>query len=296
MKLNVKLKYSKGDTVSVRKPSWEEKDYYSLSYSKWTFQSIPDEVNKYVVDGYHITFREEQEPIITYLFHSYLDNFIDYHDHVPECLLTPITENHPQEIEFEVKDVFGEDINLGDQVYHGLYQSHNDGIDATNTMSFIDGGNVYKIVYAHNDYWNEGVNIWYYNNFLTVDKNGKDYVDGRRPGNNQRAVPSTLCKTVPETFYKDIINAAWDRYSYLYDEYDAYTFKCLMEHFGQYEFAYEYLMKLEEQKEKAKANKTKRKTKVQVKTEKKKSISTLKKDIDNLTVKEKEELLKLLQG
>lgn len=99
MKTTVQLKYNKGDVVSVK-------------YR----EDIPEDENRYVIDGYSIRLVPGAEPKILYVFHCYYNKYIGYHTQIIEDNLAALEENHPHEIEIDVKDVFGNDINFGDQV------------------------------------------------------------------------------------------------------------------------------------------------------------------------------------
>lgn len=271
MKTIVHLEYNKGDVVSVE--------------AKYSWEQIPKEENRFVVDGYMIELKQDAEPEVSYIFHCYCNKYIAYHEHINESRLTPLEKNHPHDVEIEVKDVFGNDINFGDQVYSRLYcnnyYGHKNENIITNSLSFISGGIVNKITYGFNVFYRSGINIFFPRNILYTDPDGNEYVDGRRCGREECESIKVICKTVPDTFYKEIVDGATSRKGYLYDRYDAYKFKCLMEIFGQYKQAKKYLEKRLNQQE---SNKEKRSNK----------LDNIVKDVKDLSDEDKAKLIELL--
>lgn len=279
MKTTVQLKYNKGDVVSVK---------------HWS--GIPEAENRYVVDGYSIRLVPGADPKILYVFHCYCNKYIGYHEQITEDRLTALEENHPHEVELDVKDVFGNDINFGDQVYYRLYYKYNGRIETPHSLCFISGGNVEEIVCTNNTGESSNSNcisVKYKRNILHTKPDGSEWLDGRRFGTESREPISCICKTVPETFYKDIIdNMSYNLYVYLDDKYDSYTFKCLMDIFGQYDKAKEYLEKTIEKKEAAKKKRQSRST-----SKKKDSkLDNIAKDINELSDAERQELIDMLMN
>lgn len=283
MKTIVHLEYNKGDVVSVE--------------AKYSWNQIPKEENRFVVDGYMIVLKQDAEPEVSYIFHCYCNKYIGYHEQINESRLTPLEKNHPHEVEIDVKDIFGNDINFSDQVYSGLYcnsyYGHRNENIITKSMSFISGGIVNKITYGFNDSNRSGIYIFFARNILCTDPDGNEYLDGRRCGSEQCGSVHIICKTVPDTFYKEIVDGATYAEGYLYDKYDAHTFKCLMEIFGQYKQAKEYLEKKLNQQE---SNREKRRTKCKVKQKEKQSnkLDNIVKDVKDLSDEDKAKLLELL--
>lgn len=276
MKTTVQLKYNIGDVVSVK--HWRD---------------IPKEENKFRVDGYMISFKDNTEPSISYVFHAYMNKYIGYHDLFLEEKILPLGENHPHQVEIDVKDVFDNDINIGDQVYYGLYFKRSKGLDTTNSISCISGGIVDEITYRKNINGKNGLYVVYKRNILHTKPDGTDWLDARRYGHKCFEPTLALCKSVPDTFYKDIVDAARHKEFYLNDYYDSHAFKCLMDIFGQYSQAKEYLENILKKKKAAKEKRQAKKSGSKQENSSSK-LNDITNDINNLSEEERQKLIEML--
>lgn len=160
------MKYSIGDKVN----------YYGKDYTIKLWNARIDK------DGIHVS----------YSFHAYCDKHFDYHQLVPEDFLSGhVVEPHPNSVEVEHMDAFGNAIELNDTVLSGIIRPRMDGtlrIDAD--LAFVSYDCVTAFVYEQEaELFDESkpkawINHMYSGYRLGIfnDENGNSLHNGRRYG------------------------------------------------------------------------------------------------------------------
>lgn len=283
----VQFKYSKGDKVRYTK------DKYKYLY--WTKKSdVPVTEREYTIDGYGFDITSEGIRK-WYLFHAYCDEYFEYHEKVNEELLEPISEPTPNIItDIHFKDVFDEDLEIGDNVYHDVYTLTNRKVGIY-SLGFFRMGNIKGFRYSHNDHFSYEKNVMMQD--CQSPNSGEKYIT------NRNDICTSVCKTLPDkkTIIRDIIkNPYVGLYHYkgnfdsLYkSEVNGLEFLGISE-----ELFNETWEEIKKEKEEGKKTTKKKKTTTtsSTKKKKKKNDEDIINKIKEMSDEEKKELLKLLQS
>ena len=147
MKVQLKLKYSIGDEVKFNSSI----NHFHYGYRTYWSGEIPEEDNHWKIDGY-AAFVEKDGIKVKYCFHAYCSKYFDYHELIDEDKLEAISEAHPQEFEWEIKDLFGNPIGFNETLYYGLYKPSvvKDKVYLDNYLHFVKRGYPTKFIKSEN--------------------------------------------------------------------------------------------------------------------------------------------------
>lgn len=164
--MKITMKYSIGDKVNYR-----DKEY---TIKLWNAR-----IDK---DGTHIS----------YSFHAYCDKYFDYHQLVSEDFLNGlVVEPHPNSVDVEHKDAFGNEIELNDTVLSDIIRSSFEGKLYVNAdLSFVSYDCVNAFIYEQESSLiteskpNDWISCKYrgYRIGIFNDENGNSLHNGRRYG------------------------------------------------------------------------------------------------------------------
>ena len=189
--------------------------------------------------------KNEKGVSISYCFHAYLDNEIEYHQRIPEEELVAgkiqsssynycngasynstykCVEPHPTEFELDETDADGELIELGDNIFSGIYYGkisspgNPEGRYVDPRLTFRFYGEVEEFVhtYENSNYVPEVITS---RRGPCADSKGNEYHDGRVYGYRSRNYLKASFKLASETF-KDLFvdsfkGRGYERYAVL---------------------------------------------------------------------------------
>lgn len=194
---------------------------------------------EFTVDLWEVR-KNEKGVSISYCFHAYLDAEIDYHRRIPEeelvtgkvksdsyycyCNGAPrnstykCVEAHPTEIELDETDAHGELVELGDNIFSGIYYgkisspgcSEGRYVDPRLTFSFYGEVEEFVHTYENSNYVPEVITS---RRGPCADSKGNEYHDGRVYGYRSRNYLKASFKLANEKF-KDLFVDSFKGRSY----------------------------------------------------------------------------------
>lgn len=177
--------------------------------------------------------KNEKGVSISYCFHAYLDKEIDYHQRIPEEELVvgnvksypyyyfnnaphsstyKCVEPHPAEVELDETDAHGELVELGDNIFSGIYYgkmsspgcSEGRYVDPRLTFSFYGEVEEFIHTYEHSNYVTEVIVL---RRGPCTDSKGNEYHDGRVYGYRSQNHLKASFKHAGETFKDLFVNS-----------------------------------------------------------------------------------------
>lgn len=249
----VVFEYNVGDKVTLNNPNV----LYRNSRFSWKSEDVENIINKkvYEIKGYGWILGKEGFRKY-YTINDNFGDFIGRENRIDECDLDPVGNPSRSERNVNTKSPYGEEIDIGDDVYAGFFERHDPPVVRC-PFCFVTFGEVKKILFYF-DGKKERTEVAIARKFLCEMEDGRPYLDFRRKGNENVYDMRDVFKTVPETFAsKCIFSISRDNYwidRFFGQQLDfEFEFRAWLTHMGIYDEVKSGLM----EKRKGKTNTTK---------------------------------------
>lgn len=138
--MKVKFKYNVGDTVTLlKKPSYENMEYGEYIYDN---EFTPKE---YRVENCKCKMIGTEEPKILYNLYAYCDDYIQFHNWIPERDLSGPTNEHEEDVVFISHDK--EILSIGDVVAASIFYGDYEDSHLSPSLTFAYAGTIFGFEY-----------------------------------------------------------------------------------------------------------------------------------------------------